>query len=144
MAIGYALGGMYSHYNVNVALFNMKRDYPECFRDDFTIDAIFGNFQYCLWDGGRIFLHYEHATLEKVKQLQEYYNNQLKVPIRFIYTNTQIEEKHLQDRFCNLVTKLCENDMNEIVVNSPLLEKYLRSEYPRYKYISSTTKCILD
>jgi hypothetical protein len=36
------------------------------------------------------------------------------------------------------------NGMNEVLVHSPLLEEYLREKYPNFKYISSTTKCILE
>ena len=142
--IGLALGGLYSHYNINKILFKLKNEYPECFYDDIIIDAVFGNFQFCIWDGGRIFPQYIHATLENILDIQDYYNNQLKIPMRFIYTNTQIEEHHLYDRFCNQVTEICENELNEIVVNSPILEEYLMKKYPKYNFISSTTKCILD
>lgn len=141
---GYALNGMYSHYEINKILFKVKELHPECFYDDFYIDAVFGNFQFCIWDGGRIFPTYKHATLEDIEAIKKYYNTDLNIPIRFIYTNTKIEEKHLYDRFCNQVTEICEDEKNEIVVNSPYLEEYLRKTYPKYKFISSTTKCILD
>lgn len=144
LKFGYALGGMYSHYKENISIKNIKDIFPDCFYDDFMIDAVFGNFQFCIWDGGRIFPEYYHANLEQISQIRHYYNDILNVPIRFIYTNSKIEPQHLYDRFCNMVTELCENEQNEIVVNSPLLEEYLRNKYPKYKFISSTTKCILD
>ena len=34
--------------------------------------------------------------------------------------------------------------MNEIVINSTILEQYIRENYPQYKIISSTTKCITN
>jgi len=43
-----------------------------------------------------------------------------------------------------MVTEICENELNEIVINSPILEDYLRDKYPKYKFISSTTKCLTD
>ena len=144
MSFGYALCGMYTHYELFKLLLDYKKQNPECFYDDFNIDAVFGNFQFCIWDGGRIFPHYKHATLEDVLEIKHYYNDVLKIPMRFIYTNTKIEEQHLDDRFCNEVTSICENEINEIVVNSPVLENYLRRAYPKYKFISSTTKCILN
>lgn len=141
---GYALCGMYSHYEIIKILLEYKQKCPECFYDNFHFDAVFGNFQFCVWDGGRIFPTYKHATLEDVIELKHFYNDIHNIPIRFIYTNTKIEPQHLDDRFCNEVTELCENTLNEIVVNSPVLEKYLKENYPSYKYISSTTKCVLD
>ena len=74
--------------------------------------------------------------------IKNFYNDKEKLPMRFIFTNSQLKEEHLSDRFCNLITEICENDLNEIVVNSPLLEDYIRTNYPKYKIISSTTKCL--
>ena len=140
--IGFAIPGMYENFIINRILINLKRDYPYCFYDNIKFDAFFGNFQYCLWDGGRVFTKYQHATIEQIKEIQSFYNEKHHLPIRFIYTNNQLSEKDLTDKFCNLVTEYCENDLNEIVVNSPLLEDYLRNKYPKYKFISSTTKCL--
>lgn len=39
---------------------------------------------------------------------------------------------------------MADNGINEILVNSPELEEYLRKTYPKYKFISSTTKCLLN
>lgn len=36
------------------------------------------------------------------------------------------------------------NGMNEIIINSELLEQFLRTCYPNYKYILSTTRCERD
>ncbi len=140
--IGFAIPGLYENFQVNKILIELKQNRSECFYEDINIDAVYGNFQFCIWDGGRIFPAYYHATLEDIQDIQYFYNIQNNIPMRFIYTNTQIKEEHLYDRFCNLITKLCENDLNEIVVNSPILEEYLRTNYPKYKFISSTTKCL--
>ncbi len=40
--------------------------------------------------------------------------------------------------------KLADNGMNEVLVNSPLLEEYIRSNYPGYKIILSTTREIKE
>jgi len=61
--------------------------------------------------------------------------------MRFIFTNCMLQEIDYVDRFCNLVCSVCQDEGNEIVVNSPGLEKYLRDSYPKYSFISSTTKC---
>ncbi len=36
--------------------------------------------------------------------------------------------------------KLADNGINEVLVNSPLLEEYIRRNYPGYKIILSTTR----
>ena len=139
--INFAISGMYENYTINSILINIFKKERQCFYDDIGFDAFFGNFQMCIWDGGRCFSVQKHATLEKIEEIKNFYNKE-NIPIRFIYTNTKIEPKHCYDRFSNIVTEICENDINEIVVNSPVLEEYLRKTYPKYKFISSTTKCI--
>ena len=142
--IYFAIPGLYENKKANMFFYYMKQNHPECFYDDFNFDAFYGNFQVCIWDGGRIFPNYKHATIEEIKDTIQLYNNIMKIPMRFIYTNTKIEKQHCYDRFCNIVTEMCENEMNEIVVNSPVLEEYLRKTYPKYKFISSTTKCLTN
>lgn len=140
--IYFAIPGMYENLQANQIFYFLKQDHPECFYDDFNFDAFYGNFQFCTWDGGRIFSDYRHATIEDIQYAIQLYNNIMKVPIRFIFTNPNIEQKHCYDRFCNIICEMCENDLNEIVINSPILEEYIRKKYPKYKIISSTTKCL--
>ena len=40
--------------------------------------------------------------------------------------------------------ELGKNYPNEIVINSPILEEYIKNNYPSYNIISSTTKCLTD
>lgn len=141
--IGFAIPGLYENFNINKILLDIKNKYSECFYD-VNIDAVYGNFQFCIWDGGRIFTQPKHATIEQIETIQKCINDTYNLPLRFIYTNNQIQQKHLSDHFCNLVTEMCENSLNEIVINSPILEEYLRKKYPKYKIISSTTKCLKD
>ena len=141
----YMIPGLYEHYQMNIIFLEFYKYHPEFFNDNINMRAIYGNFQFCSWDGGRIFMgSNSHATKEQIQTLQKIYNNELNIPMRFIFTNKLIEEKDCYDRFNNLVLELCCNDMNEIVINSPILEEYLRKNYPNYKFISSTTKCLTD
>lgn len=142
MSINFILPGMYEHHKMLFNLLKLKQECPEYFLENLNISAIYGNFQFCIWDGGRIFSNYKHTTREEIKEIQFIYNNIFKVPIRFVFTNSELKEEHLHDRFCNMIMRECENDMNEIVVNSSLLENYIREKYPKYKIISSTTKCL--
>ena len=66
------------------------------------------------------------------------------IPVRFTFTNCLIEEKHLYDRFCNMVLELLQSKDNEVVIANDLLENYIRKNFPDYKIISSTTKCLTN
>ena len=66
------------------------------------------------------------------------------IPLRFTFTNPVLEKKHLSDPFCNMVMAMANNGLNEAIVVSPLLEDYIRNNYPKYKLTSSTCKRITD
>ena len=141
--INFLLPGFYEHFNLFKEIIEFKEKFPQYFYSEANIGACYGNFQFCLWDGGRIFNSYTQASYEQIVNIRDFYLSK-NIPLRLVFTNTEITEEHLDDRFCNLVTKLCEHENNEIVVNSALLEQYLRTNYPKYKFISSTTKCLLS
>ena len=51
----------------------------------------------------------------------------------------------MQDSYCNLLLEIFNNGNNEIICNSKILEEYIRNKYKNnYKYISSTTKRLID
>lgn len=142
--INYMLPGFYEHYNLYKQFFYIKKNYPEYFKEDVNIYCVYGNFQHCPWDGGRIFTQTKTASLEDMVEVLHFYNDELNIPIRYVFTNTLITEEHCYDRRCNLMLELGKNYSNEIVVNSPILEKYIRENYPSYNIISSTTKCLTN
>lgn len=135
---------MYEHYNILIPLCSLIQTHPEFFYDNIEVGAVFGNFQFCCWDGGRVFSteRYRHATREEIEKLKHIYNKELNIPMRLIFT-TALENPDICDsQFDNFVSYLCEDEMNEIVIVSKVLEDYLRKNYPKYSFISSTTKCL--
>lgn len=142
--MNFILPGFYNHKEMYKKFLNFFYSHKQYFLDNCSIHAIYGNFPYTIWDGGRTFSSYSHATQEEIEELVAFYNKKYNIPIRLIFTNSRIEEKHLHDRFSNIVLELCHNDLNEIVVNSLLLENYIRNNFPKYKIISSTTKCLAN
>lgn len=137
--IYFNLPGLYEHFPLNSFILQYKQLCPQAFYDNVEIGSVFGNFQYCIWDGGRNFLHYDQATKETVEDVSKLYEG-YNIPMRFIFTNPVIKKEHLNNRFCNMVLEVCNNGKNEICLNSPLMEEYIRKNYPNYKIISSTTK----
>ena len=138
--INFAIPGLDNHFHIFQQLIQIKKDFPYMFYEDININAFYGNFHYCIWDGGRVFHAYHQKTSNEVYEISNFLKNN-GISLRLIFTNPVVEKKHLDDRFCNLVAEMCEHENNEIVINSPLLEDYLRNKYPKYGFISSTTKC---
>ena len=64
-----------------------------------------------------------------VKGVTNYFNSK-GIPLRFTFTNPMLEKKHLSDKFCNAIMHYADNGMNEVIVASPLLEEYIRKNYP--------------
>ncbi len=117
------------------------KEFQNCFREGYRIGSVYGTFPGAIWNGGRTALGF--CSKNDIEAILKNFNSR-NVPVRFTWTNSLLEEKHLNDTFCNLIMRLADNGMNQVLVNRPVLEDYLRENYPHFKYISSTTKRITD
>lgn len=139
--VKYIIPGFYEHTDLNLKLLSLLQTSPEMFRDGTAVHACYGNFQFCIFDGGRIFYNYQQATKEMVNDIAFQFNS-YNVPIRMVFTNNQLKSTDYFDRFGNMILDECENGLNEITIADEGLEAYVREKYPQYKFISSTTKCL--
>ena len=119
----------------------MMKDYPYAFREGYKIGSVYGTFPGAIWNGGRVVFGITGKS--DMKKILDLYNSR-GIPVRFTWTNCLIEEKHVQDTYCNLIMKLADNGLNQVLVNAPVLEEYIKKEYPKFPRISSTTKRIVD
>ena len=140
--LNFYIPDFYGLYPINTALIRLLHDMPEKFHPDIKIGAIYGCFPNQVWNGGRT-VRGISADVDNIINTIRNINN-LDVPVRFTYTNSLLTEEHLQDKHCNFITECANNGMNEILVNSPALEAYLREKFPNFKYISSATRCLRD
>lgn len=138
----YAIPGMYELSSVNLTLLDLLRSHREYFYDDIDVEIIYGNPQFCIWDGGRIFKEYLHGTQETIRDTINQYNYNFQKPVRFVFTNADLKEQHFSDRFCNMLMELGNNYNNEVVTANDNLRDYLANKYKNYKFVSSTTKCL--
>ncbi|MCR4762880.1 MAG: hypothetical protein K5696_05055 [Lachnospiraceae bacterium] len=135
------LPGFFVHFYLFQVLLHLMRTSPDCFEDGYRVGSVYGTFPGAIWNGGRaVFGISFKGDMEKILKTYE----QFGVPVRFTWTNPLIEEKHLTDTYCNLIMSLADNGKNQVLVNSPVLEAYIREHYPRFPLISSTTKRITD
>lgn len=126
---------------LNQVIINMMKDYPDKFREGYRIGSAYGTFPGAIWNGGRAVFGITGKS--DIQSILKIYNSR-GIPVRFTWTNSLLEEKHVHDTYCNLIMQLADNGLNQVLVNSPVLEEYIRREYPHYKLISSTTKRIVD
>lgn len=137
--IYFYLPDFYYHSHINLIVHEMMYRYPEFFYKNIEIGAVYGCFPGTIWNGGRVVLG--SCTKDQMKQTIQSYNER-GIAIRYTYTNPVLEEKHLYDTYSNLTMELANDGRNEVLVNSPILEEYIRKNYPEYPVLSSTTKCL--
>lgn len=126
---------------LNQITINLMKDYPDKFKPGYKIGSVYGTIPGAIWNGGRaVFGIIQKDDIEKIVRTY----NSMGVPARFTWTNTLLEEKHLSDTYCNLIMRVANNGFNQVLVNRPVLEDYIREYYPTYKIVSSTTKRMLD
>ena len=126
----------------NLVFLNMYRNMPQFFREEAEIASFYDAFSPAVWNGGRTIGGYscDEATIRNI--LAAF--NDLGMPLRFTFTNPVLKEEHLKDEYCNMIIRLANNGLNEVIVASPLLEAYIREKYPKYKITSSTCKRLTD
>lgn len=127
---------------INHLLFDTMKRFPEKFHENYKIGSVYGSMPGAIWNGGRNILGGFANKAEAENIIRSY--NMLGIPVRYTWTNVLLEEKHVYDTYCNLMMRLADNGMNQVLVNSPVLEDYIRKTYPGFKILSSTTKRITN
>lgn len=138
----YLAGLIDKNLEANLNIVSLHNSFPQFFNDDIKIAAFYGSFEKCIWNGGRendINMKYFINPEDIISKL-----NDLGISVRFTFTNPFIREEHLNDKFGNYLMSITNNGMNGAIVASDILFKYLKSKYPNFKYIYSTTNCNLN
>ncbi len=142
MEVNFHLPGLRQNFPLNMLFVNFLETQPEFFREGVKIASFFGEFPTSLWNGGRV-SNYDQCDASFVKNVIKAVNGK-GIPIRYTYTNMLLNEEDLKDPYCNFCMRAADNGMNEVMIFSPILEKYIRENYPGYKLNSSTCKEIRD
>lgn len=131
------LCGAFESFEFMRAFLKTAKDCPWMMKDNVVIDSVFGS-PTCIWNGGRALadVYYNKKQLQNIHDAYA----DLNVKVRFIFTNSFLNEHDLYDRYSNLIMDIFQDLSPEVVVNSPRLEEYLRSKYSSVSFISSTTK----
>lgn len=140
-SVYFHIPGFYEYFNFNKRLIELMTTNPEYFHDNYKIGSVYGSFPNAIWNGGRV--SFGLCYKEDIEECIKFYND-FNIPIRHTFTNSLIERKHLNDTYCNMIMELSNGGLNQVLVNSEILENYIRNKYPKFKIISSTTKRIID
>ena len=137
----YHLPGLFEFYELYRIFLPLFREHREYFYDWCEIGSIYGAPDDCIWGGGRASLG--EARPEKVLALMQEY----RISARLTFSNSLLGEEHLQDKKCNALCALFEQNTepeNGVIIHSDLLLEYLQKKYPGLYLISSTTKVLTD
>ncbi len=135
------LPGFYINFYLYQVLIRLMETEPEKFYDGYRIGSVYGTFPGAIWNGGRAVLGI--SSRSEMESIISTYNKH-DIPVRFTWTNSLLTKDHCTDTYCNLIMKTADNGKNQVLVNTEVLEAYLRENYPGFAYISSTTKRITD
>ncbi|NLT10270.1 MAG: hypothetical protein GXY08_12340 [Ruminococcus sp.] len=137
MRVRFHLPDFSGNFKLNYMFSELLKHRPEFFREGVEIASFYGVFPPCLWNGGRT----QGGMTDKnfIKNVIKVFNDK-GIPLRYTFTNMMLEKKHLSDDRCNMILNLSNNGLNEAIVASPVLEDYLRRNYPKFKLTSSTCK----
>lgn len=109
-------------YKVFLPLFYHHREY---FYDWCEIGSIYGSPEDCLWGGGRLGEGNQNSY-EVLSLMNQYY-----ISSRLTFSNSLLQEKHLQDKRCNDLCALFEKSevQSGIIIHSDLLLEYLKNNF---------------
>ena len=137
MRVCFHLPDFSGNFKTNLLFVELLEQHPEFFREGVEIASFYGVFPPSLWNGGRT--HGGVCGKDFIENVIKTFNDR-GIPLRFTFTNPALETQHLHDKFCNTVMTMANNGLNEVIVVSPVLEEYIRINYPEYKLTSSSCK----
>ena len=135
----YHLPGLFEFYDLYRLFLPLFREHREYFYDWCDIGSIYGAPGDCLWGGGRV--GFGEADPRDVADLMKEYG----ISSRLTFSNSLLQKEHLSDKKCNDLCALFERNgraENGIIIHSDLLLEYIRSKYPGFYFVSSTTKVL--
>lgn len=141
----YHLPGLFEFYDFYSVFLPLFREHREFFYDWCEIGSIYGAPADCLFGGGRV--GFGDADPCDVLTLMR----ENGISARLTFSNSLLRPEHLNDRRCNELCRMFEvrssdgaEDLpeNGVIVTSELLLDYLKTNYPGFYYVSSTTKVL--
>jgi collagenase-like PrtC family protease len=141
MRIYYHLPGLFEFYEFYKAFLPLFREHREYFYDWCEIGSIYGAPGDALWGGGRVGFGDEEP--ENVAALMREYG----ISARLTFSNSLLRNEHLSDKRCNALCAMFEQNgttKNGVIIHSDLLLEYIKSNYPGFYFVSSTTKVLTD
>ena len=127
---------------LNEFLFDFRKNYPNEFNDNINIAACYGILQTCSWSGGRVTKREKNKNKSEMKDILKMYESE-GVQFRFVFSNLLVEEKHMPDVWGNVQLDFSNEFKIGAIVANPVLEAYIKENYPKVEMVSSVTRGLL-
>ena len=140
--IQFTVPDFYEKGQFNLDWMAYMRTYPQKF-EECRVSLVYGSFPLMIWAGGRQNKvdNINFVGLDDVRRIIMMFNRN-GIGVVLTCTNSLLQEEHLGDFYCNSVIEILSgSSLNAVLVNSPVLEVYLRNKYPELKINRSTTTC---
>jgi collagenase-like PrtC family protease len=127
---------------------------PRELKHRFTVTSVYGTFPNVIFNGGRTLFHFESNITDRKEWFKEHDRlwyepdgmqelirryNRRGIAVRYTYSNPLITKKHLADAFANLTLEIAHDPMNAVITSNPVIERYVRTHYPKYQIVGSVT-----
>lgn len=107
----------------------------ELFRDEVRIAGLYGCIASC-WGSGRVI----HVSAQP-EEVAEYMRSYPEISCELVFSNSLVNESLCHESNGNRLMKAFSENNVDVIINSPILEKYLRDSYGHeFGLISSITK----
>lgn len=140
--IQFTVPDFYEKGQFNLDWIAFMNTYPQKF-EECRVSSVYGSFPLMIWAGGRQNKvdNINFIGFEDVKRIFMMFNRN-GIGVVLTCTNSLLQKEHLGDFYCNSVIEILSgSSLNAVLVNSPVLEVYLRNKYPELKIHRSTTTC---
>lgn len=134
------LPGLFEFYELYSVFLPLYREHSEYFYSHCEIGSVYGAPADCLWGGGRV--GFGDSDPREVFSLMKEYG----ISARLTFSNSLLRSEHLSDRKCNALCALFSEiePQSGVIIHSDLLLNYLKENYPKLYFVSSTTKVLTD
>lgn len=140
MAKNYYCPGFFENAIMYRELEYYRRHFPDTFVDNAKITHVYGCFPSCIWNGGGCWVSIP-AQRYIIRDCLNWWKNETEVIIQLTFTNPIVVETDIYDRYSNAILDVAVEtlgyDRLEVLVSSPILEKYIREKYPNINITKS-------
>lgn len=138
--INISVGGFHEKQEILISILDYFNKYSHHKYNDTVIDRYFDCFPQLKWAGGRTVDRNREFNFNYAEETVRYFNK-IGVGLFATFTNKFIDKGDLQDEHCNNVLELLSGgEENGVVVNSEILEHYIKENYPSINILLSVTK----